>query len=141
MKEIEVLVNHNNIEFSYSNSSKITEANIDEDRITEVIYNLVENAIKYNDKENGKISISVIDKYNSIQVSVYDNGKGISCSDLPHIFTKFYRAEKSRSMRIPGSGLGLSISKYIVQKHNGEISANSKLGEYTEISFTIGTKR
>ena len=72
-----------------------------------------------------------------ILVSVSDNGPGIGISDIPFVFDKFYRAEKSRSMRIPGAGLGLSICKYIVEAHGGEIYLDSKTGEGCTFTFTL----
>ena len=135
MKEIKVLVNHNKMSFNYINELTNITAYIDEDRITQVIYNIVENSIKYNDKNNGNITIKVLDKYDYVHMSIKDNGKGISSNDINYIFDKFYRAEKSRSMKIPGSGLGLSICKYIIEKHDGKIYCKSNIGEFTEIHF------
>ena len=70
-------------------------------------------------------------------ISVKDNGRGISMTDIPYVFDKFYRAEKSRTMRIPGSGLGLAICKYIIEEHGGTINCSSKLDEGTEFQFSL----
>lgn len=109
---------------------------IDEKRIAQVIGNLVENSIKYaNSHVNIKIETKLIKDF--IEISIEDNGRGIDYSDIPYVFDKFYRAEKSRSSSIPGSGLGLSICKYIIEKHGGEIVCQSKVGIGTKFTFTL----
>ncbi len=80
-------------------------------------------------------------KYQYICIKIKDNGIGINTIDIPYIFDKFYRAEKSRSTSISGSGLGLSICKYIIEEHDGEIKCNSKPKEGTEFVFTIKSER
>lgn len=113
--------------------------NMDENRITQVITNLIDNSMKYTNSNGGFIRIKTdYDSVNhQISVSVKDNGSGISTEDIPYVFDLFYRAEKSRTMSIPGSGLGLSICKYIIEQHGGTISLNSRAGEGTEFIFTI----
>ena len=110
---------------------------IDPKRITEVIYNLVENSIKYIDGKKGKIIIEAVREDRFILIKVKDNGVGISSDDIPYVFDKFYRAEKSRSTNVPGSGLGLSICKYIISEHGGEIYCKSGNNIGCEIGFTL----
>lgn len=112
---------------------------MDEDRITQVIYNLIENAVKYMDKDDMRIFMKTwYDKNKDvICVAISDNGPGISMTDIPYVFDRFYRAEKSRSTSIPGSGLGLSICKYIVEAHGGEIRIDSWISEGTTFTFEI----
>ncbi|MBH1939626.1 HAMP domain-containing histidine kinase [Mobilitalea sibirica] len=98
------------------------------------IFNLVENGIKYCGK-GGKVTLTSFEKDNFITIIVADNGPGIPAESIDHIFEPFYRVDKSRSKAIGGSGLGLSIVKGIIDKHNGKISVNSKTGEGT--IFTI----
>ena len=98
--------------------------------IEEMIFNLIDNAVKYN-KPNGSIDIFVKDKC----FTVKDTGIGISESDLPRVFERFYRADKSRSKEIGGTGLGLSIVKHGAAYHNAEIHIESSLGAGTEISI------
>lgn len=100
------------------------------------MYNLVSNSIKYS-KKNGVISINfeVSDDY--LYVYVEDTGIGISSADIPYIFNKFYRGEKSRNQNIPGSGLGLSISKYIIEAHGGFINCVKSSSDGTIICFTL----
>lgn len=110
--------------------------NIDKKRIQEVMYNLVSNSIKYTE-EKGIIEVSIEKIDGSLVVHVKDDGMGITADDIPNVFKKFYRGEKYRNMNIPGSGLGLSISKYIVEKHGGYIEINSSLKQGTEVIFSI----
>ncbi len=110
---------------------------IDQKRITEVLYNLVENSMKYMDKENPKITINITDQKESVLVQVIDNGMGIDANDILYVFDKFYRAEKSRTSGVSGSGLGLSICQYIIKEHGGEIYCKSHVGKECEIGFTL----
>jgi signal transduction histidine kinase len=110
----------------------------DRDRIKQVIWNLVGNAIKYTPSK-GKIVLSLCKQDGMCMIQVADNGPGIPEEDLDHIFERFYRAEKSRSRHInedeKGFGLGLSISYWIVKNHGGNIAVDSKLGHGT--TFTV----
>jgi signal transduction histidine kinase len=137
MSEVKVYVEQNGYEFSYHSSLPNIIATIDPKRITEVIYNLIENSMKYMGYNQGKIEIEAerVDKF--ILIKVKDRGPGISADDIPYVFDKFYRAEKSRSSSIPGSGLGLSICKYIVNEHGGDIYCKSTNKNGCEIGFTI----
>lgn len=123
--ELRGLVEHAGFEFIYENSGDNLLINFDANRITQVISNLVDNAIKYGKKSGGRIEMSVYEESGRIAVSVKDNGIGIDASDIPFVFDKFYRGEKSRSTKIAGSGLGLSICKYIVEAHGGEMKFDS----------------
>lgn len=106
-------------------------------RITEVIYNLIENSMMYIGNKLGRIEFEAVRKGNFVLLKVKDNGPGISADDIPYVFDKFYRADKSRSSSIPGSGLGLSICKYIVNEHGGDIYCKSFNINGCEIDFTI----
>ncbi len=103
----------------------------DRDRIKQVLVNLVGNAIQYT-PAGGLITISLDRTETHARLLVSDNGPGISTQDLPHIFERFYRGEKSRR-RAQGSGfgLGLSIAYWIVRNHNGSIEVNSREGQGT----------
>lgn len=137
MKELEVFVKRNDIDFSYQIKTPDMLVNIDKKRITEVLYNLVENSMKYISENHGSIVIEAERREAFILIKVKDNGIGINSDDIPYVFDKFYRAEKSRSSSIPGSGLGLSICKYIVNEHGGEIYCKSRHKKGCEIGFTI----
>lgn len=108
----------------------------DKYRIHQVFENVVGNGIKYT-KAGGSIEIGFQIYEKDLVISVKDTGKGISVVDLPFIFDKFYRSEKARTMNIPGSGLGLNISKYIIEKHGGRMECDSILGEGTVIRFSL----
>lgn len=136
MKELEIYVRQQDMDFSFSVDMEDRLVSIDEKRILEVLYNLVENSMKYR-KEHGKIQISASRKEDEVLIRVSDNGIGISSDDIPYVFDKFYRAEKSRTSSIPGSGLGLSICKYIVEQHNGTIYCKSQKEKGCEIGFTL----
>src|SRR6266480_3819590 len=90
----------------------------DETRLQEVLYNLLENAVKYS-RENGEIRLQAGQYRSEIVLSVSDDGIGISKNDLPRIFERFYRAYKARSRELGGTGLGLAIVKHIAQLHGG----------------------
>lgn len=136
MQEIEGYVRQQDMEFAYRAELEERLVYIDEKRILEVLYNLVENSIKYR-RENGRIEIIASRQGDEVLIRVLDNGMGISSDDIPYVFDKFYRAEKSRSSSIPGSGLGLSICKYIVEQHEGMIYCKSRKEEGCEIGFTL----
>lgn len=110
--------------------------NGDKKRLSQVMYNLVSNSIKYS-KEQGTISIYFENTVDYLKVYVKDTGIGISYSDIPYIFNKFYRTEKSRNQSISGSGLGLSISKYIMEAHGGFISCIESSLSGTIICFGL----
>ena len=105
----------------------------DRDKLKQVFINLLSNAHKYN-RTNGSIVISTAVEDNEILVSVEDTGIGIAENDIPNLFEKFYRVPGSDKIST-GSGLGLSISKRIVEAHGGRINVKSKLGEGT--IFTV----
>ncbi|GKU25031.1 sensor histidine kinase [Clostridium folliculivorans] len=137
MKELEVYVKQKDIDFSYEVNTRDMLVCIDKRRITEVLYNLVENSIKYMKNGRGSIIIEAEMQNGKVLIKVKDNGIGISPDDMPYVFDKFYRAEKSRSSSIPGSGLGLSICKYIIEEHGGEIYCKSRHSNGCEFGFTL----
>jgi two-component system phosphate regulon sensor histidine kinase PhoR len=108
----------------------------DETRLQEVLYNLLENAVKYS-RENGEIRLQAERCGREIVISVRDNGIGISRDDLPRIFERFYRADKARSREFGGTGLGLSIVKHIAQLHGGRVEAESEAGKGTTIRVLL----
>ena len=108
------------------NHSKPVKVIADRKRLQEVINNLIVNSMNYG-KKNGKTTVSVMDMGENILVDVTDNGIGISDEDIPRIFERFYRTDKSRSRDQGGTGLGLSIVKHIIEAHNQTISVKSKL--------------
>lgn len=116
--------------------SKLPYVNMDPDKIRTVIQNLIENAIYYCQK-GGKIIVSAVEENKHIKISVKDNGIGIPEKQKIGIFNKFFRADNAVKSRTDGSGLGLFVSKSIVEKHNGKIGFESKENEGTVFYFTI----
>lgn len=107
--------------------SRIT-AFLDRDKLKQVMYNLLSNARKYS-KNNGEVLLKLYLAEKEIIIEVKDNGIGISEADLPFIFERLYRSDESRSRNTGGAGIGLTITKNIVEAHGGNIEAKSKLGE------------
>ena len=114
----------------------------DEDRIVQVLTNLIANALHYT-PEHGEIDILGTTSGNFVQVSVIDNGMGISPEHIPHVFDRFYRVDRSRSRANGGgSGIGLTVSKSLVEAHGGRIWAESQgEGKGSKFSFTLPLAR
>ena len=110
-----------------SDGSEPVEVEADPSRLKQVVVNLLDNAIKYT-PEGGNVSISVTRRDHRAILEVADTGLGISANDLPHIFDRFYRADKARSRQMGGTGLGLSIVRSICQAHGGQVTVNSAEG-------------
>jgi two-component system phosphate regulon sensor histidine kinase PhoR len=108
----------------------------DENRLQEVIYNLLDNAVKYSQPE-GKIVVKAVREADQVRIAISDQGIGIPSRDLPRIFERFYRADKARSRELGGTGLGLSIVKHIVELHGGSVEAESTVGRGTTISVRL----
>ncbi|MBR5518887.1 MAG: ATP-binding protein [Clostridia bacterium] len=105
----------------------------------EIIYNLCDNAIKYN-KENGLVTINIQKVDGVVEYTVTDTGIGIAKNELDRVFERFYRVDKSHSRAIGGTGLGLSIVKHGVSYHGGEVSIKSELGSGTSIKIRFTNK-
>ncbi len=105
-------------------------------RIRQMIWNIVHNGIKYT-PSGGEVKVSLADRNNTAFITIQDTGIGISERDLPLIFNRFFRVDKARSRKEGGSGLGLSISKYIVEAHKGSIQVESHLGEGTRFKISL----
>ena len=97
---------------------------LDQDKITQVLDNIINNAIKYS-PDGGRIIVRLMETHTDIIVSVSDEGLGIARKDIPHLFDRFYRVDKARSRAMGGSGLGLAIAQEVVQLHGGKIWVNS----------------
>lgn len=110
--------------------------NIDNDRIQQVILNILSNSIKYT-PEGGKIEVSISKAGGKIHIKVRDNGIGIPKEDISRIFDRFYRVDKARSREMGGTGLGLSIAKEIIEAHKGKISIKSQPGKFTEVLIVL----
>lgn len=117
----------------------LPEISMDSHRIRQVLNNLLDNAIAHTGPD-GKITVAASQQGNSISVSVADTGEGIPEADLPLIFERFYRVDKSRARATGGSGLGLTIVKRLVEAHGGAIEVKSRLGQGTTFTFSLPLK-
>jgi two-component system phosphate regulon sensor histidine kinase PhoR len=108
----------------------------DKKRILQVINNLIINSIKYG-KKNGTTTVDFLDMGDNVLIEVSDNGIGIPKKDIPRIFERFYRVDKSHSSKLGGTGLGLSIVKHIIEAHGQKITVSSKVDEGTSFTFTL----
>lgn len=107
----------------------------DTDKMKQVVLNLFHNAVQHTDPEKGQIRVSLVKRDGGVQLTVQDNGSGITESHLPYVFDRFYRIDSSRTRKYGGAGLGLAITRSIVNAHGGTISVESKEGE--GCTFTI----
>lgn len=117
-------------------SGQLPEIVADKERIEQVIINVVSNAIKYT-PDGGEIKLMARAADGGVELTISDNGIGIPAEDLPHLFERFYRVEKSRTSETGGTGLGLAIAKEIVDAHGGSISIASELGEGTAVTIYL----
>lgn len=111
----------------------------DHDAIYQILYNLCDNAIKFS-KEGGQYRITISERTDikhKIQVSVYNTGEGIAQDDIPFVFERFYKGDKSRGLDKKGAGLGLYIAKTIIAAHNEEIWVTSEHGKDCQFSITL----
>lgn len=127
----------NNIRFQIINDKKTQHIKADFFKMEQVFINLIDNAIKYSAAEN--ITISLKEENKKLSIIVEDNGVGIRKENLDRLFERFYVVDKSRSRKLGGTGLGLSLVKHIVQLHNAEIDVDSEEGKGTKfiIHFTL----
>ena len=112
----------------------------DRDRIAQVVTNLLSNAVKYTE-HGGHITVTAACDSDTFRLTVSDTGIGISADDLPHIFERFYRADKSRNRSTGGSGVGLAVAKAIIDAHGGTIFAESEYGKGSSFTFTLPVKK
>ena len=113
----------------------------DRDMIYQVVYNLIDNAVKFT-QQGGEIEVSAEQKIGgSVIVSIKNSGEGIDSEEISRIFERFYKVDKSRSYDSKSAGLGLYLCKTIIDMHNGKISAESEKGSYTKFSFELGSQQ
>lgn len=108
----------------------------DEKSINRILQNIISNSLKYG--SHGKvIGISLKENKNNVTIEIWDKGKGIKEEDLPYIFERLYTGEKSRNSHLKGSGIGLTIVKKLIEKHNGKIEVESLPYEKTTFKITL----
>ncbi len=108
----------------------------DRDRISQVLLNLVDNAIKYSEPSR-KVFVRLYVSAERATIEIQDQGSGIAPQELPRIFERFYRVDKARTSRFGGRGLGLSIAKHLVEAHGGELTASSEPGKGSTFTLTL----
>lgn len=108
----------------------------DRDRLAQVLTNLLDNAIKFT-PDGGRIAVDWRTANGEVEVTVADSGQGIAETDLPHVFERFYKADRARAATPGGSGLGLAITRHIVEAHGGRIRVASTPGVGTTFTFTL----
>lgn len=123
-----------NIKIVLSADENLPTVRADASRIGQVLANLISNAVKYSASDT-KVMVKVGMLHGAISVSVSDQGFGIAPEHLPHIFDRFYRVKEERTRRIEGTGLGLYITKTVVELHGGRITVKSKVGKGS--TFTV----
>jgi signal transduction histidine kinase len=109
---------------------------MDHARVQRVLVNLVQNAIRHTPPD-GTILLEAAEESDAVRVDVVDSGEGIAPADLPHIFDRFYRGEKSRARGQGGAGLGLAIARGLVEAHGGRVWAQSVPGQGARFSFVL----
>lgn len=133
---LDIRAKEKNITLKFSKEYAPTIVKADKGKISQVLTNLISNSIFYG-KRNGETIIRLNKLEDTILIEVADNGDGIKESEIPRIFERFYRVEKSRARHIAGSGLGLAIAKHIIESHGYEIAVRSTVDVGSTFSFEL----
>ncbi|MDT8862803.1 cell wall metabolism sensor histidine kinase WalK [Alkalihalobacillus sp. MEB130] len=136
----EMIAEERDITFVRKISSKPTYVKMAADKMTQVLDNVISNAMKYS-PEGGNITIALLHQGDELQISIADQGMGIPRESQTKIFDRFYRVDKARARSVGGTGLGLAIAKELIHAHKGEIWAESVYGKGTTIFFTLPAMR
>ena len=133
---LEVQAREKGVTMKFETAENLPKIQADEQRITQVLFNLISNALRHT-PVGGTITTSAELREGRMLVSVRDTGSGIAPEELPRVFERFYRADRSRARSTGGSGLGLTIAKQIVEAHGGQIWAQSWLGAGSTFAFSL----
>ena len=138
IESLEPKAKRNNIDLSVIRGMDASKVMVKGDaaKLVQVLTNLIVNSINYG-KEGGRTEVRYYDADDTVLVEVADSGIGIREEDLPRVFERFYRVDKSRSRHAGGSGLGLAICKHIIETHGQTINVRSTYGEGSTFSFTL----
>jgi signal transduction histidine kinase len=136
LERMRTLAEQRRVQLDGQVSAQVDPVTIDPPKIERVLTNLIGNAIRYT-PEGGRVTIDAQRRDGQVRVSVRDTGEGIADDDLPRVFERFYRGERSRSRSSGGAGLGLAIAKGIVEAHGGSIEVTSRPGEGSIFTFTL----
>ncbi len=135
LKRLRPIARKRDIEVTFESIRQV-KATVDEVKISLVISNLVENAVKYN-KENGWVKVVLDADHQFFTLTISDSGIGIPAEEISHIYERFYRVDKSHSREIGGTGLGLAITRSAVLMHRGSVRVESSPGEGTSFMVKI----
>lgn len=138
-EEMQLDVEKRGVKLAYESPLLPHPANViaDREKLKRVFVNVIENAVKYMDKEDGRVWIDMREDGDNYRIVVKDNGQGIAPEALPYIFDRFYRADPARNVDTGGSGLGLAIARHIIEEHGGTIHAASEPGIGTVIMISL----
>ena len=136
MLGFEQLIDNKHIEVRGLDTLENNLVTADKDMINQVVYNLIDNAVKFT-PEGGYIEVSSKSDIEKVIIKIRNSGKGIPSEELDKIFERFYKIDKSRSYDVKGAGMGLYIVKTIIELHGGQIVARSEPGEYAEFIFQL----
>ena len=128
--------NQKRITLNLTSAPVILKANLDPSRFTQVLNNILDNALRYT-PSNGAVDMETKQVEGKIQISIQDNGEGVTPEEAAHLFDRFYRADEARNRNDGGSGLGLAIAKSIVEMHGGKIWAKSEKGKGLKIVIEL----
>ncbi|MCG8672614.1 MAG: cell wall metabolism sensor histidine kinase WalK [Pseudomonadales bacterium] len=131
-----MLALHPDITITIDAPSEALILSVDGPLIELAIMNLFENAVKYS-STTAKISVKIREDQDNTIIDISDQGIGIGKKELDHIFDRFYTVNKAQARKMGGAGLGLSIVRNIVEKHGGELSAQSTIGTGTTFTLTL----
>lgn len=132
----EQTISEKNIEIRGLDNLQHIQIVADSDMIYQAVYNLIDNAVKFTNV-NGYIEVSMEDRLSNVEVTIKNSGGGIKEKEIAHLFERFYKVDKSRSLDSKGAGLGLYIVKLMIELHGGRVSADSDGVEISEFSFTL----
>lgn len=139
VKNFSALSNQRQIDLTFTAPEQVIWGSFDQEKISIILNNLLSNAFKFT-AQKGKIEVALETKNKAVQIMVSDNGEGISSKHLPHIFNRFYQADDSTTRMHEGSGIGLALTKELVNIHGGQIEAFSELGEGTSFILSFPTQ-
>jgi signal transduction histidine kinase len=120
--------------------SKVVIVQADRRRLEQILYNMIDNAVKFN-RRGGSVTVSAESDSGCVSIRVEDTGLGIAAVDLPRVFERLYRGDKSRSRKTEGSGLGLAIVKHLAHAQGGDVSVTSALGAGTRFVVSLPAAR
>jgi len=135
-KNVQPAASDRGLELSLSLPVEPVRAFVDADRLQQVFHNLLENAMRYTEP-GGTIRLALTAAPDEARMEVSDTGIGIPAGDLPYVFERFFRSDRARRAYAGGSGLGLSIVRWIVEAHKGSVSIESATGKGTTVTVTI----